>query len=120
MKMKTIRKFGANTEYRELHHWVEQQLGKPSKCEACQTTTAKRYHWANISNQYYKNVSDWRRLCASCHRREHQRKDNCKYGHSLTIENTYNHPDGTRECRECRRLKHLISNAKSNLKVRER
>lgn len=31
------------------------------------------------------------------------RKTECKWGHEYTVENTYAHPDGSRECRECRR-----------------
>jgi len=32
------------------------------------------------------------------------RKTHCKRGHEFTLENTYNHPDGSRQCRICRRL----------------
>lgn len=50
-----------------LHDWVKKHLGKPRKCEFCKTTTAKQYEWANKSQQYKRDLSDWIRLCRSCH-----------------------------------------------------
>ena len=50
-----------------LHNWVERELGKPQKCEHCCTTTAKKYEWANKSQKYKREISDWMRLCTKCH-----------------------------------------------------
>ena len=50
-----------------LHNWVQKHLGKPKECEQCHTTTAKQYDWANISQEYKRDLSDWKRLCRSCH-----------------------------------------------------
>lgn len=50
-----------------LHNWVQKHLGKPKKCEHCNTTKAKQYDWANISQKYKRELSDWKRLCRSCH-----------------------------------------------------
>lgn len=50
-----------------LHNWVQRKLGKPNKCEHCLSTTKKQYDWANISQNYKRDVSDWIRLCRSCH-----------------------------------------------------
>lgn len=36
-------------------------------CEHCKSTTKKRYEWANASGDYLRNLSDWIRLCKSCH-----------------------------------------------------
>lgn len=58
---------GDDVGYQALHGWVYRQLGKPSKCENCNTTTAKKFHWANISREYKRDILDWKRLCASCH-----------------------------------------------------
>ncbi len=58
---------GDKVGYHALHNWVARQLGKPSKCEHCSDTTAKRYEWANISREYKRDISDWVRLCSSCH-----------------------------------------------------
>lgn len=52
---------------RPLHKWVEKHLGKPSICEHCGSTNAKRYEWSNISRTYKRELSDWQRLCSKCH-----------------------------------------------------
>ena len=51
------------------HRWVQRQKGKPSLCEMCGTTTAKRFDWANKDHKYSRNLEDYMRLCASCHRK---------------------------------------------------
>lgn len=50
-----------------LHNWVEKHLGKPKKCEHCGTTKAKFFDWANISQEYRRDLKDWVRLCRKCH-----------------------------------------------------
>ena len=59
-----------NLGYRGLHHWVWKMLGKPLKCELCgkTKTTPKSIHWANKSGNYFKDITDWISLCASCHK----------------------------------------------------
>jgi NUMOD3 motif len=59
---------GIDVSYSGLHHWVKKHLGRPSKCEHCGTTTAKKFEWANRSGLYLREVEDWIRLCTSCHR----------------------------------------------------
>jgi hypothetical protein len=54
--------------YKALHLRVAMSRGKPSLCEECGTTSARRYEWASISGNY-ADPKDYRRLCASCHRR---------------------------------------------------
>lgn len=101
--MTTYKAFaGTSSQYRGLHHWVVKQLGQPRACVECGTTTATRYEWANISGKYLKIVSDWCRLCVTCHRRR-DRAGMCeKKLHELDEQNTYNRPDGRRECKACR------------------
>ena len=53
--------------YRALHYWVERQFGKPVVCEFCKETKNK-IHWANKSHHYKRNLFDWIRLCAKCHK----------------------------------------------------
>ena len=60
---------GDKVGYEALHEWVERWKGAPRKCEKCGTTRAKRYHWSNKSGKYKRDLKDWQRLCASCHRR---------------------------------------------------
>lgn len=59
---------GDDAGYQALHAWVRLRKGKPSVCEKCGTTDAKKYEWANISHEYKRDVDDWIRLCTSCHR----------------------------------------------------
>ena len=58
---------GDQVGYLALHSWVIRNLGQPNRCEHCKSLNAKRYHWANISRQYKRDLKDWIRLCASCH-----------------------------------------------------
>lgn len=58
---------GDKVGYGALHTWIQHKLGKPRKCEDCKSITALRYEWANISGKYSRDLSDWKRLCKSCH-----------------------------------------------------
>ena len=58
---------GDSVSYSGLHRWVRRMLGTPNKCEACGTTEASRFEWANKSHEYKRDVSDWMRLCPTCH-----------------------------------------------------
>ena len=62
---------GDNVSYRNLHRWVERRLGKPQKCERCgkDGLTGHAIHWANKSGKYLRKLTDWLRLCASCHKK---------------------------------------------------
>ena len=57
---------GENVSYRNLHRWVERHLGKAFKCMKNITHRSTRYHWANISKKYKRDLSDWMQLCPSC------------------------------------------------------
>lgn len=58
---------GTKMTYSGVHEWVKRKLGQPSVCEHCSTTEAKAYDWSNISHEYKRDLSDWQRLCRSCH-----------------------------------------------------
>lgn len=58
---------GNNVRYSGLHMWVRSKLGTPSECKHCGTTEAKRFEWANKSHEYKRDLTDWIRLCTSCH-----------------------------------------------------
>ena len=58
---------GNKVKYRALHDWVNRWKGKPNKCEKCNSEKEKRYDWANISKKYKRELTDWIRLCRSCH-----------------------------------------------------
>ena len=55
--------------YRALHNRIEISLGKPSKCSHCgvEKEGKHKFHWANISKKYKKDLNDWIRLCVPCH-----------------------------------------------------
>lgn len=61
---------GDKVSYRALHKWVQKHLGEPNYCENCKKTNLghRYYHWANISGDYKRDVGDWKRLCAKCHK----------------------------------------------------
>jgi hypothetical protein len=52
--------------YTALHLRVQSARGKPSLCEWCGETRG-RFEWANLTG-LYTDVSDYARLCVSCHR----------------------------------------------------
>lgn len=59
---------GENADYHTKHKWVNRKLGRPQKCELCETINAKRYEWANISKEYKRDLADYIRLCVPCHK----------------------------------------------------
>lgn len=60
---------GDKVGYIALHAWVARKLGKPQECSFCGSRDegTRKYHWANVSRQYKRDLSDWIRLCAKCH-----------------------------------------------------
>jgi hypothetical protein len=62
---------GDNVGYRALHNWVARHLGKPQRCDHCGNNQQRhrQYHWANKSKKYKRELVDWLRLCASCHKK---------------------------------------------------
>lgn len=59
---------GDQVGYDALHDWVKRNLGLPKKCEQCETTEPNiKYEWANISGEYIRDLTDWKRLCRKCH-----------------------------------------------------
>lgn len=62
---------GDKVGYAALHSWIKRRKGKPDTCVKCKTSGLKgrQIHWANIDGKYQRNLEDWIRLCALCHRR---------------------------------------------------
>ena len=58
---------GDKVGYSGIHIWIAKELGKPALCEHCGTTDAPMYDWANKTGKYLRDISDWLRLCRSCH-----------------------------------------------------
>jgi predicted DNA-binding protein (UPF0251 family) len=60
---------GDKATYKSLHCRLYRNLGTPKKCETCGTDDPnKRYEWANQTGNY-ADMSDYKRMCCSCHRR---------------------------------------------------
>jgi len=67
---------GDDVLYRAMHSWVERKLGCPNLCADCGRSKPpmgrgiKRsyFQWANISREYKRDVTDWKRLCYKCHK----------------------------------------------------
>ena len=69
---------GENVGYAGLHTWVKKHLGQPNTCEHCKKTGLKgcSIHWSNKSGNYKREISDWQRLCAKCHKKYDRIKSN--------------------------------------------
>jgi hypothetical protein len=66
---KNVKWKGNEVGYSALHKWVKKMKGSSNKCEICNKSgfKGKRIGWANISGLYKREITDWMRLCASCH-----------------------------------------------------
>ncbi len=60
---------GEDAGYYPKHQWLTFHYGRIQKCEDCGTTEKRVYDWANISGKYFRDRSDWKRLCRPCHRK---------------------------------------------------
>ena len=61
---------GDNVGYGGIHDWVRKELGTPKICKNCgiENLSDRKYNWANISGEYKRDLKDWIRLCAKCHK----------------------------------------------------
>lgn len=62
---------GNAVKYRAIHMWVAQHRGKAKKCSNNPNHISTRYHWANISGEYKRDLEDFRELCPKCNVREY-------------------------------------------------
>lgn len=60
---------GDKVGYGGVHIWMHKHFGKATLCEDCHCIDAKKYEWANISQTYLRDRSDWKQLCSSCHKK---------------------------------------------------
>lgn len=80
MQYKTRTKW-ENLKLNGKHKRIEHILGKPNTCAHCNTTTAKRYEWANKDHKYSENPKEWIRLCPPCHKKlDKKTPELCKCG----------------------------------------
>lgn len=55
--------------YSAKHMWMSKKAGQPRYCEHCKRTNKKKYEWANKDHKYRRKITDYLRLCTSCHRK---------------------------------------------------
>ncbi len=64
---------GDEASYSAMHNRLYSKFGKPKRCDECGTVDERKaYDWANLTGEY-GDITDYRRLCRSCH---------CKYDKS--------------------------------------
>lgn len=77
---------GDQVSYSGLHKWINRELGKPDICEHCGTQD-KKLDWANKSQEYKRELTDWIRLCRSCHLKyDYKHGRNRQGGFAVNIE----------------------------------
>lgn len=54
--------------YVSKHRWITKHFGKARRCEFNPNHVASRYHWANISGKYTRDLNDYASMCPRCHR----------------------------------------------------
>lgn len=61
---------GDEVSYSGMHRWLYRNLGQPDACEHCGKSglSGRFIHWANKSHEYKRDITDWLRLCAKCHK----------------------------------------------------
>lgn len=58
---------GEKASYSSKHKWIVRECGNPNHCAYCKTDKSPAFDWANISQSYKRELSDWIRLCRKCH-----------------------------------------------------
>lgn len=92
---------GEAASYSAKHSWLSRNYGKATFCENDIKHESSRFEWANISGEYRRDRSDYKRVCRACHAKMDMKKE-CKHGHRYTKKNTFINANGWRECRNCR------------------
>jgi hypothetical protein len=64
-------KLKSNPGYSAIHVWMLTHYEKAGECVEC--GKRGKTDWANISGEYHRDRADFRELCRSCHRLEHNR-----------------------------------------------
>ena len=56
---------GEIKEYKAIHAWLSYNLGRPHECSNCKSIN--NLDWANKSQEYKRDLTDWLALCRKCH-----------------------------------------------------
>jgi len=68
---------GDNVSYDALHDYITHHKPKPKLCEECKKVSPKEL--SNISGKYKRDISDFRWLCYSCHRKQDKESKHKKF-----------------------------------------
>jgi hypothetical protein len=67
---------GDDASIGKMHRRLDRRFGTPQKCDVCGATDKRRaYDWANITGDY-ANLTDYVRMCRSCHWKHDHKQDN--------------------------------------------
>lgn len=58
-----------DVSYRSLHKWVRNHKDANNGCSFCGVKDLNRFHMANISGEYRRDVDDYIELCPKCHKK---------------------------------------------------
>ncbi len=67
---------GGNVGYDALHDYIKRRKPKPQNCQNCGKEGF--LDLTNISQNYKRDLNDWRWLCRSCHMKKDGRMNNLK------------------------------------------
>lgn len=78
---------GDKAGYSAVHMWIRKMLGEPGTCDICGTCGlhGRKIHWANISGEYHRDLKDWTRLCAICHKEYDRNRVTAKWIFNLKV-----------------------------------
>lgn len=85
----TSKNFVGSYEYKQIHNWLYKELGKASYCSSYPEHTSKKYHWANVSGKYLKDLNDYVALCPKCHQAFDCKPDTREKVSKAQMGNTY-------------------------------
>lgn len=90
-------------DYKNIHKWLNRHHPKEC-CSKCDRTPEDGtiLDWANVSGIHERDVKHYVVLCRRCHK-QMDKFDSCASGHKYTEETLYLSPNGSRQCRVCRR-----------------
>lgn len=96
---------GDEVGYGGLHDWIRIHYGKANHCNNDIAHKGKKFHWANISGNYLRNIKDWVQLCPSCHIKLDKKSCRivCKNNHQVLGENLWINNRNDRVCKKCKK-----------------
>ena len=78
----TLEQIPMTDQYQLLNGCLGENRLNPEKCQICETTKAKTFEWANLTGNY-SDLTDYKRMCGSCHSKYDNKVENFKGGDAL-------------------------------------